>query len=267
MKKSKKVLKLLTSFALVAAIAVGFTLAYLSSVTDTKENKFTSDSNITGELTEEDTWKDGWKDYKPGESKAKTPTISLEKGSEAARVGMKVAFYNTTGSTEANPVKDEISANDFFTKFGTLSFNNGGLNLGAAGTDTWSAVDVNGNALFYVYNNILTDAKATEPLFDKVTINTGIYTYYDITSTEKTVWTTDVNGNKVEVKDNYVLVEEDTKFYLKEADGSFTEVTGNTKLPSFQIDVTGYATQAYADGQPIADWQDQLLKLAELTAE
>lgn len=259
--KSKKVLKIISSFALVAAIAVGFTLALLTATTDTKENKFSSTSKITGELTEEEFWDEEWDDYKPGDVEAKTPKISLHEGSEDAWVGMKVSFYNTTGGT-----KTPITMEEFTEKFGTLYYNNDTvLNLGDEGK-TWREVAVNQADKFYVYNEILKANDVTAPLFDQVEINTGIYTYYNLEGVKGTVYKIDEDGNKTKLEE-YELIDENTKLVLVENEGTdketTTEVTDGTLLPSFQIDVKGYAVQSANIDKNKA--VDELLDLAELT--
>ena len=52
MNKMKKITATAAAMVLSAGIAVGGTLAYLNSVTETKTNTFTSSKNITTTLTE-----------------------------------------------------------------------------------------------------------------------------------------------------------------------------------------------------------------------
>ena len=52
MNKMKKITATAAAMAISAGLAVGGTLAYLNSVTETKTNTFTSGKNITTTLTE-----------------------------------------------------------------------------------------------------------------------------------------------------------------------------------------------------------------------
>lgn len=239
--KTKKYLKLFTSFALVAAIAVGVTLAALSTITETKTNKFTSSKGITGELTETE-WKhdkDGWTDYLPGESTGKNPVITIESKDEAGlnvAIAMKVVCLDNNGN--------EISLEDFQTKYGKVSYN------GVDGINPAWTVDSN-NPFMYYYNNTVAatkDGASTSPLFDTVTVLTGIQRVYGETTSTETirVYTVDEDGNKKlkEEKIGQVLVNSTDKVYTVDAEGKEVEVTGDATLPSFEIKVTGYATQA-----------------------
>lgn len=262
--KAKSKIKMFAIIALVALVAVGSTLAYLSSVTDTKENKFTSGKGITGTI-EEEKWthgEDGWKDYTPGESTGKDPLISITDEGEDAYVGMKVECIGADGTV--------IPFDQFEKDYATVSYDN------AAGINTTNWEKLDGyNEDFYIYkgsspnfNNILAKGQKTEPLFDKVTINLGIVRTYGKTTDEQTIVTYDVDedGNKLEgtekTQTGQVIVSETTKIFIKNADGSFTEVTNDATLPTFNINVTGYAIQKTGnEGQFAAE----LAKLAKLT--
>lgn len=237
MTRFKKVSAALAACVLTAAVTVGGTMAYLSAVTDTKENKFTSSKGLTGEITETE-WKytdSAWSDYMPGDSTGKNPVISIDDKGVDAYVGMKVSCVDGEGK--------EISFENFQKDYATVSYN------GETGTNAkW----VKGDNDFYVYSEVVPANKATEPLFDQVTINIGIVRAYTVTTGVETVTTykTDENGNKIPstkfVKEGDVVVfDEDTTVSLVGADGKVikTILGQDASLPTFQINVTGYAIQ------------------------
>ena len=67
MNKMKKITATAAAMAISAGLAVGGTLAYLNSVTETKTNTFTSGKNITTTLTETEWTTDSGKNYTPGD--------------------------------------------------------------------------------------------------------------------------------------------------------------------------------------------------------
>ena len=248
----KKLLKLATSLVLVAVIAVGVTFAYLTAVTDTKENKFTSTKGITGEITEKD-WThgdEGWKDYLPGQSTGKNPVVKIDTD-VSAYVGMKVECVDANGET--------ISFSDFTKDYATVSY----LETNGINPDWTKATTTTGD--FYVYKEAVANGSTT-PLFDTVTVNLGIVKVYTVeteTLTSITVTTTDEdgkvtttikpveNGEKVIVAENQVITDQDGNVLTQDA-----------TLPSFQINVTGYAVQA--EGFTQAEATTELIKLAGL---
>ena len=78
MNKMKKITATAAAMVLSAGIAVGGTLAYLNSVTETKTNTFTSSKNITTTLTETEWLENSGKDYTPGDVIKKNPVMINE---------------------------------------------------------------------------------------------------------------------------------------------------------------------------------------------
>lgn len=199
----KKYLKLIACFALVAAISVGATLAYLQTTMDTKENKFISSQKIKGEL-EEPNWKPGEKNisadgtwnYLPNEIHGKDPKISITSDSVDAYIAMKVDFFDEYSK--------KISYEEFSKKYATLSAGEGGYDdKNPDFSNNWDDYSDNANlgpSKFFVFNEKLSNKvgkeTTTESLFDYVKVNPTVV------------------ANK---------------------DGD---------LPSFRIDITGYAVQA-----------------------
>ena len=136
MKKARKTITMILAFVLVAAIAVGATVAYLQDKTDVAENTFTvgnvhirldeavvdEDGKATDDRTESgnkdivegtDGSKYGYKLY-PGLSYDKDPTVTVLKGSDDCYVRMTVTvnkgselvklMFNQDGSVRFNPL-------------------------------------------------------------------------------------------------------------------------------------------------------------------
>lgn len=164
----KKKIGLFMSFILVAAVAVGTTLAFLQDDLGSMTNTFASDSNISGELIEPG-WTDdfgtngSWSDYLPGNSHAKNPQIKINTGSVDARVAIKVA-YKVNGAF--------VSAATF-SEYATIT---NGTSLANGMSSAWTLQNVSdtNNAQYYVYNSVMSAGATTTPLFDNVKINDDI---------------------------------------------------------------------------------------------
>ena len=107
--KARKILVSLAALALVAAISIGGTLAYLTS-TQSVKNTFTV-GNIQMTLTETDITKDdgsrtdngnAYKLY-PGQTYPKDPVATIKKGSEKCYVRMLVTVENIDKLKDAMP--------------------------------------------------------------------------------------------------------------------------------------------------------------------
>jgi len=267
--KKKKMVKGLVVVALIAIIGIGATLAYFSFTTDQKTNKFTSDANLPGKITETE-WqygKDGWKDYQPGSVTAKNPQIVNESKNTSAYVAMKVVILDNTKTDGTVASFTDLSGdnNPYFDVLtnGTVGYN----------TSKWVRSTTYSN--LYIYKGQLAAGATTEALFTNVQIKSGIQKVYTNSSaTEKYyAYDVDANGNRIEsskteIGQGTTLVEQNAKIY-QEVNGVMTEVTdATTKLPSFDIQVTGYGVQT-ANLEMAADYQsgtafDQLATLAGL---
>ena len=91
MNKMKKITATAAAMAISAGLAVGGTLAYLNSVTETKTNTFTSGKNITTTLTETEWTADSGKDYTPGDVIRKNPVMKNE-SDQAVYMAIKVDY-------------------------------------------------------------------------------------------------------------------------------------------------------------------------------
>ena len=171
MKKSK-LFAMLTAVALVAAIGVGSTFAYLTAKTDDVVNTFTFDNTIQLDLKESevelndayqyvdadgaDTWtvtKNDYKDVVPGQKVFKDPTVTVKANSTACYVFVKVE-YNAKQFAEIKIIDDWTAVKD---------------NAGYYYMEV--AKDVTNDQTFTVFNEVqvLSTLKETDKL-DQITV-------------------------------------------------------------------------------------------------
>ena len=243
--KKKQIIITLSAMALTAALTIGGTLAYLSAVTETKENVFSSDDGLKGRI--EEVWdKDQGSSYTPGEVITKRPWLVLTKGSSDSFAAATITCVDNEGNT--------ISLEDFESKYGEIKYNNNGV-ASAGINPAW--VKVGGTDNMYVLREngalkklVATTADATTtPMFDSVTVLTGIEEVWEEEYKSKTVYEEyyDEDGKVQErVVSANAISSTSTKKYIKNADGTKEDVTDKdlTKLPKFQINVKGYLVQA-----------------------
>lgn len=243
----KKMAKGITVIALLAIIAVGATLAYLSTTTDKLENKFTSTSNIKGELTETNWDENAAAKYTPGQVLAKNPVVDLTKSNEPAYVAMALDFkgLNTTMSQTE------------FSKYCTINDLN---------TTDWELIakSANGSEL-YAYKSIVDAGASTNAIFQKITVNAGLKTYTATQlATTKTYTYEDLNSNGKFDADTETKTEVDSNTIATNiAKTDYIDALGNTiaidNLPAFQIDAQGFAVQS-TDTASV--YKAELIKLA-----
>lgn len=263
MANKKRIATTLGAMALTAVIAIGGTLAYLSNITETKRNTFTSSGNIKGEIEESD-WEtnhpNGWNDYKPGEATAKSPVVSLEKGSESAYVAMKLSFKNFTEADENNE-NGVLMSYDTFKAYASHD----GIKAG------WKLIAKNklGEEL-YAYNDKVeaseTTAASTAPIFTKVTVNAGIETIGNSTTTEFFHRVIEKDGKGNIIKDVIEKTNETSltseSYFIKDGKGNYVAV-GKDTLPKFEIAAQGYAIQSATFANADAA-NAELIKLANV---
>ena len=97
--KKRKTLLALCSLALVAALAVGGTLAYLTDTTEATKNNFTVGKV---EITVEEEWEEPTEPLKPGDEKEKEPSIKTTDDSEESYVFMMVTMPYVANGTVLN---------------------------------------------------------------------------------------------------------------------------------------------------------------------
>lgn len=159
----KKLVAAIASVCLVAALGVGATLAYYTSVSDAAVNTFTV-GNVKIDLLEPEWDSEEGKNLMPGAEVSKNPYI-VNTGASAGYMMLKVSGM------------EEMAEMGFTVKTGeTDGYNH----------EKWTLVDENGAVLqapadhalvdgYYIYNAGAVDAKAqTEPLFTAVVFDENV---------------------------------------------------------------------------------------------
>lgn len=233
MNKMKKITATAAAMALSAGLAVGGTLAYLNSVTETKTNTFTSGKNITTTLTETEWLTDSGKDYTPGDVIKKNPVMNNE-SDQAVYMAIRVDYEDADGNLYS-------AAN--FAKYASVTDYN---------SDKWekAATNSDGSEIWIYKTEVGADA-STEALFNNVEVYTGITEEWSEVTKKTTVYKCDADGNKLDIIDTSTEKYDPTVIY-KDAEGNIVDAG---TLPTFNIKVTGYAVQAstfadYKEAQP-----------------
>lgn len=253
MMKAKQILITVTAMVLTGVLAIGGTLAYLSTTTETKKNVFSSSKDLDGKIEETFDEKTA-SDYTPGDVIEKVPTLKNDSNNIDAYAAVKITCIDADGN--------EISI-DEFKKYGTFDILEHWQPI-ADGIYAYADKDANDPTKI----NLLTleAGKSTSPVFAEVKVNTGIEKVSTTSESGKVVYKQNEDG-KYEIVSESSEVTEDTKYYTVTVDANgkktYTETTeGLTeKLPSFRIDVTGYMVQS--EGMKEADAITELLALAQ----
>ena len=255
------VILLLTGMALVVTVSIFVTMAYLTAITNSRENFFQGAPNIKGETVEPYGQAEGEFDgdstvnyaYQPGNACAKDPLIHNKTTDSEVYVGARVDFYIAVTKSGDNPVYRQVPYS-LFTKYVSIS----GWNTGS-GSGQWEEIDVptaraaNDNAVladsgfsdalgtrwskYYVYNDVLDKAGS---FAESVTIDTNNHAY-TIGSTANQ------SGSTSSAKTSITSP-------------LFTGVTPNGRITVSDTLPTanggssgGYATVLYADGPQFGD--------------
>lgn len=227
MKKGKKIAAVAAAVLMTAAVTAGGTMAYLQSVTETKKNVFTSGKNITTELTESEWTEESGKDYTPGKVIAKNPVMKNESKAEAIYVAVRLDYIDNEGAmTDYETFKNYASVlNDSAEGFNTADWKRVAVN--ADGSEMW------------MYKTSVAAGKETSSIFDSIQVNTGITEVWSEATRTTNIYQVDENGNKT-------LIDTSKETYdptVKYVDDHGNEVEAGT-LPTFEINVTGFAVQA-----------------------
>lgn len=212
----KKFSKVIIALSLTAVVGIGGTLAYLSSVTETKENTFTMGAGITGE-TDEPNWDEKEaEDFTPGKVIKKDPIIKNLSPVEAgnAYVAAKISYKKSVDGEWADSSYEELD------KFINIQTNN----VAGFNTNDWLMEDNNETAY---YLKELAPQNATTPIFTDVEIDPLALTPEQVAKAEQGTFEFDK-----------------TKYEVKDAEENVTEYTYTTyTMYDFQIIVTGYMVQ------------------------
>jgi len=167
--KKKKRRTIALSLLLVAALAVGITLAYLFSKTDPKENVFTFAENIKGVLDEPNWNPDEATELVPGKTIEKDPQITNTSNNAVTEyAAIKLTFQKGNGDTLTDAemltlmqyIDIEWSSN-WTLKDGTM-------------TTSGSTVTAATPELIYVFNDTLPQGVTSDPIFYSVTIKDSV---------------------------------------------------------------------------------------------
>lgn len=237
---------------LTAALAIGGTLAYMTSITETKKNVFTSDQGLKGKI-EETFDEETAKKYIPGEAIVKSPYFLLEKG-DSAYVAATITCKNSNGV--------EIPLSDFEAKYGKIYYNvDGTIQVDTSpfkisGTvkeginPVWQLIEGTDNLYKYCDSDgaltKITTNQTTTPMFDEVVVLAQIQEILNTNYSTKTIYEQYYNNDgdlAWREVDKTSHTWSSANRYFEDANGK-KELVDAAVLPSFSIDVQGYMVQA-----------------------
>lgn len=167
MKNKKKIVTAIASLALVGAISIGATLAYLSAQTQTMKNTFTAPgTNLSIELREP-----AWDGYNFGEGTNPDGTTANPSYAGDETLGITEAANFAPGSVVAkNPMVKNTSTQDVWIAvvvdktdlpdYVDIAWNN----------TNWTIADTTGDKVIAYYNTTKAANEATEAVFTQVSI-------------------------------------------------------------------------------------------------
>lgn len=254
--KKKQLLITGAAVALTAVLAVGGTLAYMTAITETKQNTFTSDKGVDIDIIEEkweEIGKDMAKKYTPGDVIAKDPVITIEKGN--VWVGMQLEYLDALKKNIAYGSVDETTNK----KTGFSSYAQyDGIN------ESWQLIAKNSEGSeLYMNKTALATGGKTAPIFDNINVNAGIKQITETTNATYYTKTTKIE-NGVIVSEELTKVEgvPTTAVAAFDQDGN---AVAFEKLPPFEIKATGYAVQSENVLEDVA--KTELINLANAGVE
>lgn len=253
MANKKRIATTLGAMALTAVIAIGGTLAYLSSITETKTNTFTSSKDVTTELTETEWKEDSGKDYTPGQVIAKNPVMINESSSATdIFVAVKLDYVGSDGSLMGyEAFKKYAEAQTTGTDADKNGFN-----------DQWEKIRENADGSeIWVVKAKLAKGASTAAIFDSIKVYAGITEEWTSSAKTTKTYKLDAEGNRTLVNTTTEVYDPTITYYNEKGE----KVDAGT-LPQFEIKVTGFAVQAEgfteADGKTITDLGiNELIKL------
>lgn len=217
---NKKLRNTLIAVSLIAVVGIGGTLAYLSNVTNTKENTFTMGAGIEGETVEPNWDESGKKDaenFTPGKVIAKDPQIinNSPKSTDPAYAAATITYQikNTDGTY----------SNCNFTDLDKFINIKSGNPLADGFSKDWTFND-DKTLAYYTKEKVAPDGGKTTPIFDAVEIDKLALTADQIKS----------------------ATSENPQFDVKKYTEAGVEYT-TYEMKDFQIVVTGYLVQGSSE--------------------
>ena len=238
----KKIALTACATALVGTLAVGGTLAYFTAQTNTVENVFTGNNKDLKGIIDERFDKETAESYTPGDV--------IYKDSIDAWVAVKVDI-DAEGNT--------VSYDDFAKTYATIQTKtaNGQFVDGFNTTDFEEVTVPNANYKFFVYKTVVKAGEKTKNIFDQVTVNAQIKKVFNSETAEKTVWKEvtkadydSSSATKKEISGKYYVQESVTSSTYDSEANYFVDKEGKlenaniSRLPKFNVNVTGYMVQA-----------------------
>lgn len=240
MENKKRIVTTIGAMALTAVLAVGGTLAYLSAVTETATNTFSSSKNITTKLEEEFKPEEA-ENYTPGKVIAKVPTMTNTSAEESVWMAVSLDYTNGASSITYNEFKEYAEIQ--------------GLN-----TTDWTLIaDAATGQQLFMYNTTLAPNAETNAIFTGVKVNAGIKEVKKFGTEGKIIYTKDASGKLIDVKDETTIVDEVT--YYDAAGNVISATDVKNGLPTFEIVVKGFAVQESGVDKDTA--ASELITLAE----
>ena len=246
----KKIALTACATALVGTLAVGGTLAYFTAQTNTVENVFTGNNKDLKGIIDENFNKKIAESYTPGDVIYKEPWLENKTDSIDAYVAVKVDI-DAEGNT--------VSYDDFAKTYATIQTKTAnGQFVDGFNTNDFEEVTVpNANYKFFVYKTVVNAGEKTKNIFDQVTVNAQIKKVFNSETAEKTVWKEVTKANydsssatKKEISGKYYVQESVTSSTYDSEANYFVDKEGKlenatiSRLPKFNVNVTGYMVQA-----------------------
>ena len=181
-KGARKVLLVAISAALVAAVSVSATLAYLTAKTDVKDNQFTASDNIVGEVIEPNYDPEEASKFLPGVPVDKDPMLDNDTvvgDDETFNIygGMRLDFYIDKNCDGSYAASEQVTYEEF-SRFVTIN------DWAKDWTDVTSTADPTAKSKYFIYNNIIqkddgdssagTGSDTSSALFQSVTADKNI---------------------------------------------------------------------------------------------
>lgn len=168
--KKKKITAVL-SVIMVAVLVIGATLAYLSNMTNDKENVFTFADNVTAELEEPNWDPEDALEVIPGKEVLKDPLLlNTSENNVDEYVSIKIAFLDGKKNLVDDEKKRDINGNE--DEKGMTDMERLLSLIEIDWSSMWTLKDGTATSAeqIYVYNEVLAAGEKTVPVFYSVTI-------------------------------------------------------------------------------------------------